>query len=180
MGYGGLRWAAAQTCLRGIPPQTPFSASRLWGDILLLGRNIPLIINFLSEYCIFFMVFFAPFSFSSVILYDILYDCLKVSAGRTAAPSHCPQGGSIMPDTPMPGSLAAETARRRKKGPATHVRPVDSGQQQAPHRGGGHHPGGEALQHAAQNGGGRSLQAEYARRAQRRAPEGEQYPLKDR
>ena len=40
--------------------------------------------------------------------------------------------------------------------------------------------GGESLQHAAQNGGGRSLQAEYARRTQRRAPEGEQYPLKDR
>ena len=28
-------WLQSQTCLRGIPPQTPFSASRLWVDIFL-------------------------------------------------------------------------------------------------------------------------------------------------
>ena len=47
-----------------------------------------------AEYCIFTPVFFAPFRFSSRILYDILYDCLKVARERVSRPFTSPQGGS--------------------------------------------------------------------------------------
>ena len=47
-----------------------------------------------AEYCIFTPVFFAPFRFSSRILYDILYDCLKVARERVSRSFTSPQGGS--------------------------------------------------------------------------------------
>ena len=35
---GGIRWAAAQTCLRDIVPQTPFFASRVSSKLAIIQR----------------------------------------------------------------------------------------------------------------------------------------------